>query len=436
MRFWKWMLWAVVLLVTLSALASCGCEHIYEESITVRPVCLSEGEKSFTCLLCGDTYTEVLAATGHRYFEEVVAPTCTTEGYTKHNCVCGDSYTDTVVAATGHTYTEAVTAATCAAGGYTTFTCSVCEYSYVGAETEKDPNTHIFGSAVVPLTDEQAAANPDAIGVAVPVCTVCGAEGASADRQAALIHLDFDGDVDLDSYVGSQAYRKLVASGKMTTDEQKKAVAMLDAQKNLDVRAGGPGVTLAEDGKVVTVGEMAAFTNTLSLATVTCAIPSYTISFDITVNAIPEATEKWKEYTAFFSIHSNVSFSNNRPIKLALSGVDLDSDPDDDIHTYELYAQSIFGGDSNKSLSSATGYYMTLGKEYSFRLEVSSSKDTDDTYTVFVKEAGEAVYTKLGTYKFKPDTKTPYVTFLCFSYFSDNCGNVIDNLLITAPLAH
>ena len=54
-----------------------------------------------TCTVCG---TELKAAIGHDYDVTVIAPTCTEKGYTKYTCLnCGDSYTENEVAAKGHT---------------------------------------------------------------------------------------------------------------------------------------------------------------------------------------------------------------------------------------------------------------------------------------------------------------------------------------------
>lgn len=46
-------------------------EHNYTEKVTVEATCEADGEKTFTCE-CGDTYTEVIPATGH-VFENYVS---------------------------------------------------------------------------------------------------------------------------------------------------------------------------------------------------------------------------------------------------------------------------------------------------------------------------------------------------------------------------
>ena len=47
--------------VLLFILTSCGCEHEYDDGkITKEPTCTEEGEKTFTCEFCGDSYTEAI----------------------------------------------------------------------------------------------------------------------------------------------------------------------------------------------------------------------------------------------------------------------------------------------------------------------------------------------------------------------------------------
>ncbi len=61
------------------------------------------------CTVCGATVTagETIPATGHSYQAVTTAPTCTAEGYTTYTCtVCGDSYTADETDATGHSYGE------------------------------------------------------------------------------------------------------------------------------------------------------------------------------------------------------------------------------------------------------------------------------------------------------------------------------------------
>ena len=67
--------------------------HSYASKITKAATCTTDGIKTYTCS-CGDSYTETVKATGHKYTAKVVKPTYTSQGYTLHTCSCGDSYKD------------------------------------------------------------------------------------------------------------------------------------------------------------------------------------------------------------------------------------------------------------------------------------------------------------------------------------------------------
>ena len=72
--------------------------HDYKSSVTKEPTCTEEGVRTYTCSVCGDSYTEAIEKIAHNYVETVVAPTATEQGYTLHKCsVCGDSYKDNYV---------------------------------------------------------------------------------------------------------------------------------------------------------------------------------------------------------------------------------------------------------------------------------------------------------------------------------------------------
>ncbi|MCD7917816.1 MAG: hypothetical protein LUF84_05095, partial [Clostridiales bacterium] len=97
--------------------------------VTVAATCTEDGVMTYTCA-CGDSYTEVIPATGHHYVngvcivcgaeepgagehshsytaEVTVAATCTEDGVMTYTCACGDSYTE-VIPATGHHYVNGV----------------------------------------------------------------------------------------------------------------------------------------------------------------------------------------------------------------------------------------------------------------------------------------------------------------------------------------
>ena len=66
--------------------------HDYSSLVTKEATCTASGERTYTCAGCGDTYTEVIPATGHNY-----GCTETDDSYI-YTCVnCGDTYTEAKV---------------------------------------------------------------------------------------------------------------------------------------------------------------------------------------------------------------------------------------------------------------------------------------------------------------------------------------------------
>ena len=79
------------------------CTHSYTSAVTELPTCLIPGVRSYICMLCGDTYTEPVAAIGHIW---VVRETVNASyddngnllqaGYTIYKCSkCGTEHKDT-----------------------------------------------------------------------------------------------------------------------------------------------------------------------------------------------------------------------------------------------------------------------------------------------------------------------------------------------------
>ena len=72
-------------------------EHVWNEGKeTKAPTCLEEGEKTFTCLLCGETRKEPLEKADHVWDEGV--ETLTEEGVKTFTCtVCGETKTEAII---------------------------------------------------------------------------------------------------------------------------------------------------------------------------------------------------------------------------------------------------------------------------------------------------------------------------------------------------
>lgn len=75
-----------------------SCPHNYTSKVIESATCTTDGLQIRTCLICGETETQTVPATGHNYTSKVIAPTLIEQGYTLHTCsVCGDSYKDNYV---------------------------------------------------------------------------------------------------------------------------------------------------------------------------------------------------------------------------------------------------------------------------------------------------------------------------------------------------
>ncbi len=77
--------------------------HSYNSSVTTEPTCTEAGVKTFRCV-CGDTYTEIVPATGHMWgsWMVVTEPTEATDGLKVRVCnVCTDAFEREIIPATG-----------------------------------------------------------------------------------------------------------------------------------------------------------------------------------------------------------------------------------------------------------------------------------------------------------------------------------------------
>ena len=69
----------LALVLCLGLLAGCASKTTDD---TTTPTDTTPGDRTYTCTVCGDTYTETTPALGHDYKAVVTAPTCTDKGYT------------------------------------------------------------------------------------------------------------------------------------------------------------------------------------------------------------------------------------------------------------------------------------------------------------------------------------------------------------------
>ena len=80
--------------------------HKYESAVTKPATHLAKGIRTYTCTVCGSSYTEAIAKLAeHTYTaSNTVDPTCEKGGYIVYVCECGDSYQGDKTPATGHSY--------------------------------------------------------------------------------------------------------------------------------------------------------------------------------------------------------------------------------------------------------------------------------------------------------------------------------------------
>ena len=101
-------------------------------TITKQPTCTESGVKEFTCVVCGDTQTEIVEATGHKGVSiAAVSPTCTQPGLTAGSecTLCGIVLEEQkVVPAKGHDldHEDAVEPTTTSEGNIEYWHCKTC----------------------------------------------------------------------------------------------------------------------------------------------------------------------------------------------------------------------------------------------------------------------------------------------------------------------
>ena len=145
-----------------------------QEEITKEPTCKEEGEKTFTCSICGNTKTEKVSTTDHQHMEirNQKNPTCKEAGYSG-DTYCADcgvkiSSGKTIAKTKNHNWDGGVitTEPTCTERGEKTFTCTICG----NTDTKKVNATgHSYGAykVVKEPTNKRK-------GLKSKTCSVCG----------------------------------------------------------------------------------------------------------------------------------------------------------------------------------------------------------------------------------------------------------------------
>ena len=109
-------------------------EHNWDAGkVTTAATCTTDGVKTYTCSICGETKTETIKATGHDVeLQNAVEATCQQEGYTGDKVckACGATLEKgTTIAKKDHSWDagKVTTEVTCTTDGVKTYTCSVCK---------------------------------------------------------------------------------------------------------------------------------------------------------------------------------------------------------------------------------------------------------------------------------------------------------------------
>ena len=176
--------------------------HVYVVTSSGSASCESDGYTTYTCTICGSSYTDSISATGHDYGKEIVEnATCTAQGHIYKKCsTCGKTTETGTIAATGHSYGSwsTVKAATCTEAGEETRKCTSCgstENRAVAAKGHTESNI---------VTTKEATCTEE--GTYTYTCSVCNAV-VEGNKIAALGH-KFGEPVVVDSTCSKEGNKK------------------------------------------------------------------------------------------------------------------------------------------------------------------------------------------------------------------------------------
>ena len=143
--------------LTFEVKPQCADGHTWNAgTVTTEPTEETEGVRTYTCTVCGETRTESIAALPHithRYVATVTPPTCTEQGYTVYFCRCGHGYTDDYVDPLGHTWGEGIVQLepTEEEHGLMVYYCQIC-HDIKGEVIPQLPHTHDYTTSATPPT--------------------------------------------------------------------------------------------------------------------------------------------------------------------------------------------------------------------------------------------------------------------------------------------
>ena len=233
--------------------------HSYEVTATTDGTCVTKATTTYTCAICGDSYTEegAVAADKHGSFTLTgyADSTCTADGYTGDQ-VCDDCGTTVIwgesIPALGHSYElTATTEGTCVTKATTTYTCAICGDSYTEAGA-LDSSKH--GNLTLNNVKEATCTMDGYTGD--QVCDDCGAIVEAGQRVSALGH-SFG---DWETVSGTQQKRTCATCGLVETRDtacQHWNVALTGATDATCTTDGYTGDQVCGDcGQIITAGSV------------------------------------------------------------------------------------------------------------------------------------------------------------------------------------
>jgi hypothetical protein len=135
-------------------------DHVWNDGVvTKEPKCEEEGEKTFTCSICGETKTEPIEANGHTWDEGEVTkePTCTETGIRTFTCTACNKTREVDIQALGHEWDTQYTIdkeATVDEEGSASIHCLRCDETKDAYTIPKKE-----ANQVKPVTDQNEAVN-------------------------------------------------------------------------------------------------------------------------------------------------------------------------------------------------------------------------------------------------------------------------------------
>lgn len=123
-------------------------KHFYFSIVSKKPTCNNTGVKTYTCMMCNDTYTEEIPKLEHEYKTTITEATCEKNGIKTYSCLnCNKTYTEKIPAK-GHVYIEKVVKIPDSKGKIVKlYICTQCTHQYEEIIREECLE-HIYSSKI------------------------------------------------------------------------------------------------------------------------------------------------------------------------------------------------------------------------------------------------------------------------------------------------